>query len=84
MHALDILRCPVFSVVSFVLKSEGESLGILDRGVLVDQRAWGQEPWLSSGTACLTLGESGYPTELLFSLYEIAGREYLWKSFLQG
>ena len=29
---------------------------------------------LSPGTACLSLGESGYPTELPLTPYEIAGR----------
>lgn len=41
-----------------------------------------RSPGVSSGTACRVLGESGYHTEFLFPLYEIAGRYYLWKAFL--
>lgn len=76
MYHLDILMCHTFSVVSLVVESEGESLGILlDRGMLVTSRdlADFRSPWLNSGTVCVMLGESGYPTELV-SPQEIAGR----------
>ncbi|VCW76842.1 unnamed protein product [Gulo gulo] len=76
MYHLDILTCRTFFVVSLVVESEGESLGILlDRGMLLASRglAGFRSPGVNSGTVCMMLGESGCPTEFV-SLHEIAGR----------
>ena len=75
MYRLGILTCRTFSVVPLVVESEGDHLGILlDRGTLGASRGLvgSRSPGLSSGTACLMLGESAYPTE--FVSHEVAGR----------